>query len=286
MTSNEQIIKESIYFGSVALALQTQAFDYISLMNFLVKEPISLRTKVAYKLLCDQFHPQKHYLEDGSHFLVHQPNYLMIALNYNLELSAPDHLQNQDNGQLIDHLCEILIDARQNKKLEEETNLIAGGSGTLSYVTKHLVIYFLARNFAYIRQFTAHDMNIRLVEADWPEKFRYNERLPGLILKRINYLQEHAPLYYSRVIHKLYHEVINKLYKDNLFSHVSKQELSTFNKHFPNIIDPVILTYDDLCYKISLLGNDLAGYVLGFPIQNMIPTKDQIQQALQTLIKL
>jgi hypothetical protein len=283
--SNKQIIQESVHFGSVALSLQTQIFDPISLMNYLVKEPLSIRTKVAYKLLCDQLHPHKHYLADGSHFLIHQPNYLMIAMYYNLDLTVPTQI-NEPDSLLIDQLCEPLIEAQQDKDLQEETNLIAAGSGTVSYVVKHSTTYFLARNFAYIKQFTAHDMNLRLVDADWPEKFRYNEQLPKLIVKRIKYLQQHAPLYYSTVAQKIYHAVISKLYKDNFFSRVSKKQLSTINKNFPNIIDPVILTYDDLCYKVSLLGNEIAGYVLGFPIQNMIPTKEQIREALQILIKM
>jgi hypothetical protein len=52
------------------------------------------------------------------------------------------------------------------------------------------------------------------------------------------------------------------------------------------MVDSRIFSYDDLSYKIAVLGNDIAGYVLGFPIQSMIPNDAQIHSALSLLIQI
>ena len=77
-----------------------------------------------------------------------------------------------------------------------------------------------------------------------------------------------------------------KLNKEKLLSGLTKEQLIQLDTYFPNIIDAKILNYSPLAYKISLLGNDIAGYVLGFPIQNMIPTEEQIHQCIALLTKL
>ena len=148
----------------------------------------------------------------------------------------------------------------------------------------NLVACLQSRIFPHISGLLANDYNIALAQADWIEKFRYNETLINIIIDRAIWLKDKAPMYYTNVAYTIYHKVVTELYKNKHLINVDPSMLSTIDSIFPDIIDPKILKYskspDLFCYKISLLTHLTAGYILGFPVQNMIPTDDQISHSL------
>ena len=283
LPSKDEKIKESVSVGSVFLALESKYFTSKELLNWLSKVAIDEKTKVAYKAVCIAISPNIQYLDDSMHFLTKKPEYIAIAIGYNLNPDIPDSNVAGPINPLYSHLCDALIQLRSDPLQRKMTGLILAGAGSAEYIRSRLVTCFLSRNFPHLRNLSSHDHNVGLVTADWTAKFRYNEQLPNLIIKRVADLQKHAPLYHAGVAYQAYHKVAVKLNKDKLLTSLKRDELAAFNSFFPNIIDQKILGYNDLCYKIALLGNDIAGYILGFPIQSIIPNDDQIHEAISKL---
>lgn len=281
-------IKESVDVGSVFLALDEKFFTPEALMEWLVTIPITARTQIAYKALCSIISPNNQYLNDSYHFLTKKPGYLLMASSYNLDLYIPDKNIKDNNNPLFANIIEYIQYVRQDIGTQELIRLLNGCKNNRFDIIKEsdLELCFNARVFPYINSLTSNEINRCLVNADWTTKFRYNENLPQLIIQRACRLQQEAPNYYVNIAYKSYRKVAIKLNKNKLLINLSREDLSMFDKLFPEIIDTKILNYTNLAYKIALLSNDMAGYVLGLPIQNMIPNDNQIQQAIQILINL
>ena len=283
LPSNDDKIHEAVNIGSVFLALDVNFFNAESLLQWLTTVPQTIYTQVAYKAACTKIHPNKQYMSDGYHFIVKKPEYTSLAIGAGLMPEIPDSNDGNSNNPVVAHICDMLIKINSDASVRRLAALILAGNGSAAYIQANLLTCFRARNFPHLRNVSAHELNIGLVAADWPTKFRYNEKLPSLIIQRVAQLQREAPVYYAGVAYQAYHKVAMKLNKDKLFTNLSRDELTTLNTFFPNIIDERVLGYSDLAYKIALLGNDVAGYILGFPIQNMIPSEDQIHHAVQML---
>ncbi|CAH6419697.1 Hypothetical protein HVR_LOCUS773 [uncultured virus] len=294
-------IKESVLIGSVFLALTDKIFTPQALLNWLTTIDFSDRTQIAYKAACLQIEPNSQYMEDGFHFLVKKPEYTSIAVGCGLNPDISDQkvdlstehnspaksslagLKAESSNPVLAHICDALAIFHNSREQQRLSSLILAGKGTPQYIKSKLVTCYRARNFPHL-QISANEINVGLVSADWTARFRYNEQLPRLIIRRVAELQAGAPIYYAEVAYKAYNAVALKLNKEKLLTHLTKDELATFDSFFPNIIDRRILTYTDLAYKIALLGNDVAGYVLGFPIQNVIPDESHIATAIDKLI--
>jgi len=284
LVSLSQKINESVMFGSVFSALTAKFFTAQDLMEWLTTVSFDDSMNIAYKAVCINIHPNKQYLHDSSHFLMRRPQYSCIAFGYGLNPYISDHAAT-DKNPIIAHICEDIITFRNNPNIIKYCSLVLAGQGTSQYIHVRLLSCYKARNFPNLN-ISANEINKSLVEADWTEKFRYNELLAMLILKRVIKLQKDAPIYYGCVAYESYYKVVKKMYVDKLLTQLTRDDLSLLNNFFPGIIDGKIFTYDALAYKIAMFGNDIAGYILGFPIQNMIPSDKQIHTAIDNLTKL
>jgi len=278
-------IRQSVEKGSVFLALSSNFFTAGALLEWLTTVDMSDVTQVAYKAVCETIHPDFQYMSDTYHFLTQKPEYAHISIGFGLSDSIADRNTDSANP-IIAHLCVTLIQYNKNINVKQLSDLIIKGEGPKSYVRDNLTLCCKSRNLPYLRDVTAHEYNQSLVDSDWTEKFRYNDDLPLLIINRVIELQSSAPFYYANVAYKAYHKVALLLNKEKLLYKLSRLQLSFFNSFFPNVIDERILSCSDLAYKIMLLGNDIAGYILGFPIQTVIPNDEQIYQAIKLLSEL
>lgn len=283
LPSENDKIRESVEFGSIYLALDRKLFTHTALLEWLTTVPLTEETQIAYKAVCMKIPPIEQYLADSWHFLVKKPEYTSLAVNYDFNPEAADRKDSKDHNPIVAHLCEALMRLNGDADLRKLSALILSGDGAASFIRSKLTTCYKARCFPHLRRISANEINVSLVQADWPTKFRYNENLANLILQRVAKLQEQAPVYYAEVAFQAYNKVAVKLNKDKLLTRLTRDELITFNTFFPGIVDTRILGYSPLAYKIALLGNDVAGYVLGFPIQNMIPGETQIHQAVTFL---
>lgn len=282
LPSTNTKISETLEHGSVFLALESKFFTAKELLEWLTTVPMSEATQIAYKAVCSKISPNDQYMDDSYHFYTKKPEYSLIGIKFHLDPEIPDKLncQSDERNYISNHLCGQIFYWNANPECMKLADLIVSGNGGLSYIKSNLVTFYKARNFHYLSNMSAHDLNQNLVVCDWTDRFRYNVKLPLLIMDRVSYLYDKAPIYYANVAYGAYHKVALKLYKDRLLTTLSREQLLRFNSLFPGIIDTKILNYSDLGYKISLLGNDTAGYVLGYPIQNMIPNDDQIHNSI------
>lgn len=277
----ESEIKQSVMGGSVFLALAGKFFSPMALLNWLVGVTIDDRTCVAYKAICMELHPNRQYLNDNFHFLCKEPAYVGIAINYGLDSDLGNQADPlaSNSYPLINYTSETLFKLNATPELKHQLALILGKRVTSDYLLPRLITAYKARTFPKVVVPPALRQQA-LVMADWIEKFEYKENLSGLILRRIASLQQQAPLYYARIGCKAYYPVIRKLEQEGLLSNLTRDELAMLHSFFPGVIDSRILTYDDLGYKLSCLKPNVAGYVLGFPIDRMQPQSDQIHQAI------
>ena len=284
LPSEAEKIRQSVMFGSVFLALESEFFTYEALLEWLCTAEYSIETRIAYKAVCVRITPNDQYLEDKYHFLTKRPEYASIALSCGLNEEIPDHkpFDPTQYNPILAHMCETLGELCSSLALKNFTAMVVSGQGTATYLRSNLEICYKSRNFPFLR-ISAEEINSKLVEADWFEKFRYNSTLADLVVRRVAHLQREAPFYYASVAYKVYRNVVLKLNKEKLFTNLSRDELATIDSFFPGTIDRRLLEYSDLAYKIAVLTNDVAGYILGFPIQDVIPNDDQINSAIQYL---
>lgn len=279
--SIEEKIRQAVEIGSVSLAIEDNFFTTPALFKWLVTAPNNDNTQIAYKYLCTVIHPNEQYMDDGQHLLRVTPHFSAVATLMGLDFDTPSQKNAKDDpiiARICDHLSSLSVEDKRRRVM------IATGEGPIVYIRNNLGIYIRAHHFIYLRETTVDEYNKHLVNCDWTAKFRYVSSLPHLILKRIAHLQKEAPIYYANVAYKAYYKVVKKLANEKLFIELSKDQLKLLDSFFPDVIDRRIFTYNDLGYRLSLMPNDIAGYILGFPIQTVIPDDVQIHQAIKFLM--
>jgi hypothetical protein len=282
MISLETKISQSVYYGSVFLGLEHSFFTANELLSWLKDQIVTIKTKIAYKAVCSYLEINEQYLADGYHFLYKCPHYYDIAMCYNLDMAMPD--RNDDltlSAPIYFHLYTF-----ENSSSINMSKFIVFGEGKQDYLLDNLSLCYLARNDPYFRNLTADDYNQHFLNSDWPSKLRFNSNLVEILIKRIQQLQLQAPIYYACVATKVYYQVAYKIYRMNLLTKISREQVKVFDNYFPNILSSHIFNYKDLPFKLALLNNDVAGYLLGFPIHYLIPNEKQLKVALDLLNEL
>lgn len=274
-------IAQCVEHGSPFLGLQERYFTAEELMVWLKDQPIAIATQVAYKALCTKILPRDQYLPDESSLLAHRPGYVLMSNDLDI---LKVNTRKDGCGPPI---SVVFADAHLNKdfdmmKIRLTAQVLNGKVGSRP---ETLSLTYAGRHFPHVR-LNADPINSALLASDWTDKVRYNHRLYALLLSRVTKLQATAPDYYAKVAYKHYYRVARKIYQDNLLTEITQEDMLTFNTFFPSIVNPRLLEYSTLAFNISLLATDLAGYVLGFPIQTGLPSAGQIANALDQLEKM
>lgn len=234
-------IRQSVLFGSVFLALESNSFSARALLSWLNSKKLNDKTQIAYKAICHYISPNEHYVDDGYHFLIKNIEYTYIALKYgllpeilistdkNCPTSLRFYIHNEINSYIknpIDHLFE---------------ELILTGKGFSKFIEANINSCYLSRNIPYIDYLSADVINTNLVESDWIDKFYYNKNLSHLIIDRMLTLKEIAPIYYSEIAYPVYSQVAIKLRENRL---LTQDTLLMLSDIFPEMIDSKMLEYD------------------------------------------
>lgn len=281
-------IKQTVEYGSVALALETKYFTIKNLLHWLVLEPFSDKTEIAYFILCNNLHPNHHFLDNGDHFIYVNIEYIKVARIFNLDIGL---MININGGIMTPSILNSI--SKEKLKIDEDSPkmkylslLKICRSNDRDYTRQNLTNLYRVRKFDFINYLTDDEINKSLVESDWIERFRYNDNLIGYIIEHVKLLKDKAINYYNDCIQQEYFKVVKKLYDSKLLYKLSREELILFNDLFPNIINIDVLGYNNLGFKLSQMSNELSGYLLGFPIHQMVPDDKQIQLQIKSLIEL
>lgn len=240
-----------------------------------------MRAQVAYSALCDFIPVSQQFIND-IHIICGRREYIGIALR---KISFTNALVRRDSDNfLVDEYTADILTILQNKRKSHEYRTYAG-SPTWSTINGPILFDYLFARFFPNTHDTVQEINADLVDADWFDKFRYRTELAVVITDRCNFLKENAPLYYEKA--KLeYDKVSEKLYHEGLLYELDFSNLENFALMFPNVFSFDIFKYSNCSKKLLTMPPFKAGYFLGFPIYNMIPSQKQIHQRITILEKM
>ncbi len=279
-----QKIEQASEHGSIYAALEYGWFTAYDVLHWVSSVPVTCQTLVAYKFVCCFIHPNEQYLPGGKHIITDHPEYVIVAAAYKINLDIPAVMDDGSSTEtLFPRIIQFINDYNkpETKDIWLWSYLISSKANHISLSEKYIVDN--AQICCIARLLTTTTLPYMLVNADWVEEFEYDCDLPKLVIARTQYLLERARDYYHCVIRQCYAVVVEVLVKYKLLYQCSKEELYLLDEWYPGLIDRKVLEYDNLCYKISLHNNLVAGYLLGFPIQTLIPSDDQVVQALSIL---
>jgi len=294
---------QTVYFGSVILALSRNFFSVDSLLRFLHSEEkeiigchgsgfISLM--LAYKHLCILEKPSTHYI-DGEHIVKLNPIFSLIysLMGGDLQLEGTKGMKDP----VIQYASRFFLTYMTNKKHSRITDIICDNIDTVIGMSSQeieLIIrggdlkkMFLKRPResvnaveSYIIADFVDCINLEALTAEVGKKI-----LP-VFIKRIRTLIFEAPLYFFSVVFENYRKFLvafNKLKVINISKTVTDKDIILLNNTFPNILDCTFLKYSPLARAISKFNNVFAGYFLGFPIHLITPSREVIEKALTKL---
>lgn len=277
------LISQVVNFGSVSLALEEKLFTQIELLEWIATNEITENSHLAYYILSKSFHPNEHYLTDGRHIFVIKSRYAIHTTLYKFDTSLRS-IKNDESSVL---LVELQIETQlQDLDLDFlRFAMVIGGFAQFSssdkkQLVKILMKAFKAREPISFTEITFKDHNNALIEADWISDLIINDFLYGLIIRRVRTLKEKAPLYYSKIKQK-YFDLFKTLYQKHLLGRSDPLHLRFLHEEFPGVLDPSLFQQPNEIRKLLLMPTILAGYVLGFPIQSVIPTVEQIKTAIE-----
>lgn len=275
-------VAQAVLFGSVELALKQSFINIDDLLEWLSKQSVTQEITIAYNAVCRRLTPNLQYLKDGVHVLAKNPALAAVAVMHKLDPSIKDRKEGESK-ELWNYVFEAVIKMRNDHTAKGKGLIMLTGSGSNDLLRSNIDLLYGCRFWREVPGVSTDSTNVALLKTDWVEHLRSNGTVASAILKRVHFLQQHAPQYYGEVAYKQYYAKAAALHKEQLLTNLTQADLILFNTYFTNIIDTRLLSYDSLCYNIASLTPDVAGYVLGFPIHWFIPNAEQIHEALATL---
>jgi hypothetical protein len=284
MAANNNKYNQAVVHGSVELALTEKFITVEGLLEWLSTcNLMDYTIELAYNAVCKRLNPNLHYLNDGVHILAKVPKLAPIAVIYELDPRIKNR-KDGDGDELWKYVFETLASTKTSFNVRQRCILLCKGTGNATFLRNNLTLLYGAGFRPEIPGLSNDQINVALLRMDRTDKLRSTGTLAKHMLTRLSYMQQFAPIYYAEVAYKHYYKVALFLHKEKLLSNLTKEDLRIFDNFFESIIDRRLLSYDKLCYSIASMTNDVAGYVLGFPIQTFIPNDEQIHDAIRLLL--
>jgi hypothetical protein len=281
------LIRQSVQHGSVFAALSAKAFTSHVLLEWLgsTADPVTSSMLVAYKAVCSAIPPCDQYLRDGVHILSKRPEYVCVAVGFGLRMDrmATKTCETPLIHYVRDEMEKILRDVEYQHLIATIIDGTRLKDGTDA--EKDKVLSYAARNESTSKRYNSKENNLYL-QSDWIEKLVHVESLVEHMKKRIDFLKKEAPLYYTAVVHKSYRTLFKELVEKKLIGKASRETLVELDSYFPDILDENLFKYSPLAYTISQMPKEIEAYILGFPIDTMFPSEEQMIQGLLLLSNL
>lgn len=281
----EDKISQTIEFGSASVAIEKKLFTPIELLEWLAANDVTENSHLAYYCLCRYLHPNEHYLSDNRHIFIVRPQYHVHTHVYDTEPTLRS-IKDNESSELLSNLLENFTYDLIEREILLLVMAITGMIGVeIDECVKILTKASKARMIASFREMSVNDHNFAFIQSDWIEYLILNDYVPVLVIKRIKCLKQNAPLYYE-LVKPRYLELFKTLFQKHLLGRLKINGLKYLDMEFQGILDKNILAHTTASRKLILMPTILAGYILGFPIQNIIPTETQIKEATALFEKL
>ena len=276
-------VSQTVLFGSVDLAVHQHFIKIDDILEWLsTRSEENDEITIAYNMVCKIRPPNTHYLRDGVHLLVKNRTLAAVAVKYGFDPSIRSHKEGESR-ELWNYVFETMMKATNDNDTKARLNMLFKGTGNDDFLRRNLKMFYAARFWRELPRVSSDVTNDALLASDWVIHLRHTGQVAKQLLQRVTFLQKHAPQYYSQAAYKSYYDVAMALHKEKLLINLKQSELQLFDTYFTNIVDQQLLSYDALCYGVASLTTDIAGYILGFPIQCFIPNEEQIHTALVLL---
>lgn len=271
----EDKISQTVNHGSVLIALEENFFTPIDLLEWLSANEVTENTHLAYHCLCNYIHPNEHYIKDNRHIFLLKPEYALFKI-----VDIDQTLISVKGDNLSPPLFSIVNILHQDKSflklMMEITGLIAV---EIQKCEEILTKAFKIRMMSYFEEISTDDRNFALIQSEWLEHLNLDNFVPVLIIKRIKFLKQNAPLYFDLVKEK-YRKLFEMLFEEHLLDRLSVNSLKYLHNEFPEILNENIFECTPARRKLTLMPTIISGYILGFPIQSIIPLETQIKDAI------
>lgn len=279
MEKVEQVLK----YGSIYQSFIQEFIDPNDVLLYLLDQEVTIRTMVAYYFVCKFSETQVLKSDDPEindrHFmeLNQSIQYIAIYTIYDYSDSVPMNV-----NLLIERKKSSMWNMMMNPQFSRQIYNICGKNVNDDITAEDISLAVLSRNMEVllknditIQNWVSDDMVSMIDPEDVLDNF-------NLILTRIKFLQEFAPLYWDDVAQPSYSKLMDK---SNITpeSPISWKDLQSLQSFFPSV------TFDigsELRFNIGKLSTIVQAYILGFPIHLYIPTTEQIQQTLNSLDEL
>jgi hypothetical protein len=295
--NNIDLIKQTVLFGSVSEALEYKLFTCNDLIMFLAEHNnIITRNKliVSFTVLMNLF-PSSYLYYNGKHLLSYLPNDKLIYYIYLLKGGSSDLPINQDKSSddmLWLYLFDCLSGLNSNQYDMELENAYLFcdkyfRTSNISYEYWCVEPLFFAR---------CNDIQLKLnlsnkstseyiIRSDWFEKFKDIKNFPySLFFERCKNLLTYAPLYFEKLKFKFERVLVSiKLYD---MEKLDKDLIKLMYHSFPEEFSSHLLTCDEKYFRLCCYPIHIRAYLLGFPIERYIPSKEEIDKQIKILMEI
>lgn len=283
---NNNRIRESIEIGSVYEALYNKLITTTEILKYLLISPITIRSMIAYKAVCTFDRTQ--IIDDVPFVLrINNDEYIAIYMLY----FGKDHLSGRND-------IESLNIARKTTSLivKMSTMNIWARSIQILCDINHKKINIIPMDYDliiggrcinYIQHLLRSNKDVPLtnfIQNDYIDILKSSEysKYEDIMLDRCKQLKETAPIYWDKIGHKMYSNIILKNVNVKIPT-FPRNKLDKYIALFPTLFDANILNMSSLIYNLNLLPLYIQAYVLGFPIHIYMPSKELINKSIELL---
>jgi hypothetical protein len=295
--NNFDLIEQTVLYGSVYEAIENKLFTCNELIKYL-SEKVNLipRNKliISFTILMNLF-PSSYLYYNGKHLLYYLPNDKLIYYIYLLKGGNIDLHVNQDKS-TDDMLWLYLFDsfaALNSTKYDvdlESAFLFCdkeykNSKNNYEYWAIEPLFFTRCNNISYKLNLNDKLMNEYYIRTDWFEKYVAIKNFSYIqFFNRCQYLQKNAPLYFEKFKFK-FQSIMNhiKLYELEKFD---KKFLLLINDIFPDCFSKHLSTCEEKYIKLCIYPIHIRAYILGFPIERYIPSKEEVDEKIELLMKL
>jgi len=266
--SVNQLIDQTVKYGSVHLALDTGAISSRDLLEYLLVADVTTRTKISYTVVC--YFDKLQYLKNGQRFIAARPEPIYVAI-YKVICAV-------SNIELLDV---VVSDAEEVIKtvtlssdiVSEAVDFCSGDNKDVAAATRQLSVMpkYLA---SMVRQDHMHGIQYLGQTGYLPDNFN------DLLKARCVYLYTKVPLYWDKVARPAYQKYIT-LSSGLNGNKMPLKTLKQWVRIMPEVFDRELLNVDPLTRQFNQLKPVVQMYMLGWDFRNGMLESDQITALFQ-----
>lgn len=128
-------------------------------------------------------------------------------------------------------------------------------------------------------------MNASILAEDWITKLHHDTNLPQLVLKRCRDLNRNHQQYFKSAVQASYTSLMKELDHKGQCITLTQAEMREFEEVLPGVFDSALLSCTPEKFGLLRISDDILGYVLGFNIYQHRPSKKNLSDAIDEILR-